>query len=407
MPINKGLKALAESDPDFSNQGLENAINNLKIGFAEKSITLDTAIQDNAHLTDSQKTDLKLTINNVAHLNIGRVLGDMRRHTNTVLDGSIIPITSTTEARSFLDLLQEVQSVQSSVADLFGVTASDKKRGVNDHFGTLNNKFGETDDSSDPLFTRLQNNLNFINSAGLTAGTAYQTALTNLINFLNTIDSDSTDHQQTLDQFATNIAGAATSFNSALASEPYLTKRAELINDTNEINAQVQLEKDNLLSIETYNEALMNSISFTSLAEDNDLRNLMARVAQNPNWQTYFNDYNANLDTLNPLYDVDSDSDKSSTIDLVLISRGLPDVLDPLDVVGVAGKAEKDDRIDTKGFDRLTAEQIIVKCCEQLGLDLFGDVYHKSERLLNNLNERDRQLIADELDANESSNTLN
>ena len=44
---------------------------------------------------------------------------------------------------------------------------------------------------------------------------------------------------------------------------------------------------------------------------------------------------------------------------------------------------------------------------EQLGLDLFGDVYHKSERLLNNLNERDRQLIADELDANESSNTLN
>ena len=123
MPINKGLKALAESDPDFSNQGLENAINNLKIGFAEKSITLDTAIQDNAHLTDSQKTDLKLTINNVAHLNIGRVLGDMRRHTNTVLDGSIIPITSTTEARSFLDLLQEVQSVQSSVADLFGVTA--------------------------------------------------------------------------------------------------------------------------------------------------------------------------------------------------------------------------------------------------------------------------------------------
>ena len=82
-------------------------------------------------------------------------------------------------------------------------------------------------------------------------------------------------------------------------------------------------------------------------------------------------------------------------------------MLDPLDVVGVAGKAEKDDRIDTKGFDRLTAEQIIVKCCEQLGLDLFGDVYHKSERLLNNLNERDRQLIADELDANESSNTLN
>ena len=58
MTINKGLKSLAESSPNFSNQGLENAINDFKLGFAEKNITLDTAITDNTVLTDSQKNDI-------------------------------------------------------------------------------------------------------------------------------------------------------------------------------------------------------------------------------------------------------------------------------------------------------------------------------------------------------------
>ena len=66
---NKGLKSLAESTPNFSNQALENAINNLRIGWVAKSIDLDTAITDSNVLTDSQKNDLKDTINNVTHLN--------------------------------------------------------------------------------------------------------------------------------------------------------------------------------------------------------------------------------------------------------------------------------------------------------------------------------------------------
>ena len=77
----KGLKSLAESTPDFSNQSLENAVNNLKIGWVAKSIELDTAITDSTVLTDSQKNDLKDTINNVAHLNAGRYLNDLLRHT--------------------------------------------------------------------------------------------------------------------------------------------------------------------------------------------------------------------------------------------------------------------------------------------------------------------------------------
>ena len=85
----------------------------------------------------------------------------------------------------------------------------------------------------------------------------------------------------------------------------------------------------------------------------------------------------------------------------------IPDVLDHVDLESVANKAKKDDRIDTKNFDYYTAEQIITKCCQQLGITTANrSVYYQSESLLNNLNDRDRQKIADALDLNESSDTL-
>ena len=73
MPIKKGLKSLAGTTPNFSNQNIENAINQLKIGWVAKTSTLDTAITTNNVLTDTQKNDARLTINNMPHLNIGRV----------------------------------------------------------------------------------------------------------------------------------------------------------------------------------------------------------------------------------------------------------------------------------------------------------------------------------------------
>ena len=403
---NKNLLSLAESDPNFSNQALENAINNLKIGWVTKSITLDDTITSNAVLTNSQKTDLKATINNHAHINLGRQLNDMLKHTNTVLDGSIIPATSIAEQRTFLDLLQNVQSVQGLVIDLFGVDATDKNRGVNDHFGTLNNLFLETEDSSKPVFTQLQEVIDFITRANLAADTAYQNSLTDLTNFINSTVADSTDFQQTLDAFATSVASSATSFNNALGSEPYLTERTKLISDTNKINTQVTLEINNLKSIESYATDLTNNIAFTSLAEDTNLRNLMARVAQNPNWVKYFSEYEDSETALNPIFDTDTDSDKSSVIEQALITKGLPDVLDHTDILAVAKKAKLDDRINTAGFELLTAEQVIEKSCQQLGISLFGDVFNRSKRLLNNLNQRDRDLILADLNANEDSNTL-
>lgn len=121
----------------------------------------------------------------------------------------------------------------------------------------------------------------------------------------------------------------------------------------------------------------------------------------------YFTDYEQNLSNMNPIYEIKTDSDKSSVIDSVLASRGLPDVLDSLDLDAVAKKAEKDDRIDTRGFDALSSEQIITKCCQQLGIDTAVSIYSQSATLLSNLNQRDRDVIANALDLNESSNTLN
>src|SRR6056300_543841 len=112
MAVNKGLRSLVEASPDFSNQALENAINELKIGWVIKSVELDTAIQNNSVLTTSQKNDVKDTINNISYLNTGRYLNDMIRHTNTILDGSIIPgdpaITGTADngQGTFLEILQ-------------------------------------------------------------------------------------------------------------------------------------------------------------------------------------------------------------------------------------------------------------------------------------------------------------
>ena len=402
MSINKGLTSLVNASPNFSNQGLENAINELKIGWVTKSFTLDTDIEDNIVLSTSQKNDVKDTINNIAHLNIGRYLGDLIRHTNTILDGSII-----TDGSTFLEILQTVQSIQTLIPQLHGVTPAEKSRDVNDHLGSLNNKFLETEDSSAPVFTSLKESITFINNASLATETALGTAYDNLKNFINSVVSDSTDFQQTLNTFATAVATAHTNFNNALASEPYLTKRTQLTTDRDATVTQQNLETSNLSGIRTYIETLTNNIGYTSLAEDTELRKLMARVSQNADWQTYFNDYEANSTNLNPMYNIDTDSDKVSVIDRVLKEQGLPDVLDSVDLESVVNKAKKDDRIDTKNFDFYTTETIITKCCEQLGITTANrSIYNQSESLLNNLNLRDRQKIADALDLNESSNTL-
>ena len=414
MAVNKGLRSLVEASPNFSNQALENAINELKIGWVIKSVELDTAIDNNSVLTTSQKNDVKDTINNISYLNAGRYLNDMVRHTNKILDGSIIPgdptITGTPEDQgqgTFIEILQSVQALQNTIPELYGVPASVKARSVNDHLGILNNKFVTTDDSSRPVFTTLKESISFITNAGLGTDTAYQTAMDNLKSFINGVVADSTDFQQTLDTFATAVATAATNFDTALQNHPYSVKRTQMIADRDSIVTQQSLEQSNITTLRTYTETLTDILAYVGVAEDPTLRQLMSRVAQNASWRDYFDNYETNQANINPIYNINTDSDKSAIIDQVLRDSGLPDVIDYLDLEAVADKSERDDRIDTKNYDRLTTEQRITKSCEQLGLTTANrSIYDQSQRLLNNMNQHDRDLIARQLDLNESANTL-
>jgi hypothetical protein len=408
MTVNKGLTSLVENEPNFSNQALENAVNTLKVGWVIKSSELDTDIQNNTVLTTSQKNDLKDDINNVAHLNLGRVLGDLVRHSATIIDATIVPVPEDeTQTETFLGILQNVQTVQGLIPELYGVPASEKARTVNDHLGTLNNIFVTTEDSTAPVFTSLLESINFIVTANLATETALETAYDNLKEFINGVVGDSTDFQQTLDTFATAVATAHTNFNSALASEPYLTHRNNLIAQREKINVQVALENSNLSTLSTYIETLSENISYAGLAEDATLRTLMSTVAQDTNWQNYFNNYESEQENLNTIYTTNTDSDKSSVIDLVLADSGLPDVTDATDFTAVAEKAKRDNRIDTANYDRYTVEQQITKSCEQLGITTANRTINAlSGTLLNNMNQHDRDEVARKLDLNESANTL-
>ena len=409
MTVNKGLLSLVENTPNFSNQALENAVNTLKVGWVLKGSQLDSVIASNSVLTTSQKNDLKDTINNVTHLNLGRTLGDLVRHTASMVDATIIPLDDADNPTpaTFLEVLQQVQTVQGLIPELYGVPASDKSRAVNDHLGTLNNIFTTTEDSSAPVFTALLESINFIVTADLATETALETAYDNLKNFINGVVADSTDFQETLDNFATAVATAHTNLNNALANEPYLTHRNNLISQREKINVQVALENSNLVNIGTFIETLSNNISYSALAEDDTLRQLMSKVAQNKQWQTYFENYENEKENLNPIYTTNTDSDKSAVIDQVLADSGLPDVTDATDLAAVAAKAQRDTRIDTANYNRYTVEQQITKSCEQLGITTANrTIIALSGTLLRNMNQHDRDEIARQLDSNESANTL-
>ena len=102
----------------------------------------------------------------------------------------------------------------------------------------------------------------------------------------------------------------------------------------------------------------------------------------------------------------DGQTDKD-LVDSLLAQAGLPDVLDSVNLDEVAEKAKKDDRIDTAGFDLLSVEEIINKCCLQLNLDVENrTIFQQSDLLLTNLNERDRNLIEERIRLNRDSDTI-
>tara|TARA_B100000902_G_scaffold171539_1_gene165815 strand:+ start:1245 stop:2528 length:1284 start_codon:yes stop_codon:yes gene_type:complete len=426
MTVNKGLLSLVENDPNFSNQAIENAVNEIinvdeDDGYLwiKSQFDLQTAIDNNTVLTTTQKNDVKASINSAhPHLNIGGFLKDIIRHTASIIDATIIPLEDADNPTpsTFLELLQQIQTVQNLIPELYGVPAKDKARAVDDHMGTLNNIFLTTDDSSEPVFTRLKNTITYLRNRGRILGGTNNFPIssaqhryynTQMIDFLTTLVADSTDFQTSLDYRTSLVTGSLDVISVRMGEEGFTQQRNDLVAFRDEINVQVQLENSNLVNIGTYIETLSNNTSFASLADDDALRQLMSRVAQDTNWQNYFTNYKSEQDNINPIYTTSTDSDKSAIIDQVLADSGLPDVIDFLNIEAVADKSERDDRIDTKGYDSLTIEQRITKSCEQLGLTTANNsIYDQSERLLNNMNQHDRDEIAKQLDLNESASTL-
>mgnify|MGYP003114061344 FL=1 len=423
MAVNKGLTSLANSTPNFSNQALENAINDIKAidlddghQFILSQFLLDEAIRDNTVLTISQKNDVLDTLYNAQpHLQIGRYLNDLKRHTNTILDGTILGFNETIgdfPQGSFLEIMQLTLGLQGLIPSIYGVPAREKRRSVNDHLGILNNMFTTTEDSSAPVFSRLKTIMQLIdtnsrNTSALNlAVTNAATANLNLRTFINGVVADSTDFQTSLDNRVASVVSMFSTLNtriSEIAGDP--TSELQEIRDT--IVTQQSLENSNITSLRDYSETVSKNLAFASLAEDPDLRQLMSRVAQNENWKSYFDTYELNQGYLNSALDTDTDSDKSSVIDSVLTDLGLPDVLDSTNLQAVADKAKRDDRIDTTNYDRFTVQQQIIKSCEQLLITTANiDILSLSASLLNNMNQHDRDKIAEQLDLNESANTL-
>ncbi len=422
MTVNKGLSSVANSNPNFSNQGLENAINDIKAvdkddghQFILSQFLVDEAIRDNTVLTTSQKNDVLETIVNAQpHLQIGRYLNDVIRHTNSILDGTIVFLANpdTEDTADFLEILQTVQSIQTLIPSLYGVSAADKIKSVNDHLGTLNNIFLETTDSTAPVFTRLKDVMQLIDtnsritSALNLAITNAAVANLNLRTFLTTIRDDSTDFQTTLDNRVNSIVSMFSTLNTRVSEIPG-NPTTDLVAIREQINTQVALENSNLSGIRTYVEGITDYQSYVALADNDELRKLMTRISQTPAWVSYFENYQENFNSINPAYTTGSDSDKESVIDSIYTASGLPDVRDSLDIKSVAAKTKRDSRIDSAGFDLLTAEQIITKACEQLSLTTANrTIYAQSESLLNSMNKFDRDEIARKLDLNESANTL-
>ena len=423
MTVNKGLASLIDTDPNLSNQAQENAINDIKAvdkddgyQFIKSQFDVDTAIHNNTVLTASQKNDALETLYAAQpHLQIGRYLNDTIRHTNTILDGSIMPFDPTLETKTFtfIEALQTVDALQTTIPQILGVPASTKSRGVNDHFGLLNNMFTRSEDSTQPVFTRLKELMQLIDTTARTNGTlatgtaAVRYSNTQLVTFLAGVRDDSTDFQTTLDNRVNQSAGNMASLNTRIGDAIQGDIIAELVSIRDKIVTQQTLENSNIVSLRTYIESITNNDVLAGLAEDKDLRELLTKVAQNTSWQNYYNDYETNKSRLNPLYAISTDSDKSSVIELVLQSRGLPDVSDYLDFAAVANKTKRDDRIDTKNYDLYSDEQIITKSCEQLGITTANrSIEDQSNSLLNNMNENDRNVVANELDQNEDANTL-
>ena len=404
MAINQGLKTLAESTPDFSNQGVQNLIAPVNIGWVLKTRTLSQKVDASEVLTISQKNDLNDTLNTQPHLNLGRVLEDLDLHTAKIFTGELgeqDPNSDTPNRGSFLDHLQTVQSFISSIPYLYGYSADSINKGLSGHFGTVSGTI-------DSAMSTLKRCVVDINSKSLSNDTSYQTATQNLIDFIDSLGDSSAFDESTFNSLQSAFQSAADNFNTTLAGGAYTQYRTDMIAARKTVVDQIALEVANLGTVRTYSLALASLSSYINLAEDEDVRNLVIRTSRNENFKSYFENYSARVSQLNPLYSGVGDSSEEVQIQEILKLKGLPDVIDYLDLDSVASKATRDGRLRTTvSFQGKTTEQIINLACDALNITKTNkDVYALSKSLLANMNQHDRDVIKAQLNINQQIGTL-
>ena len=125
-------------------------------------------------------------------------------------------------------------------------------------------------------------------------------------------------------------------------------------------------------------------------------------------FKEYFENYEQRNSVLNPLYTDVIDSSLDSKIEEILKIKGLPDVTDFQNIDAVAQKALRDDRLATviKSQGK-TSEQIIIDACDVLKIDKRNkDTFALSKSLLENLNNRDREVVKNEITTQQTIDTL-
>tara|TARA_S200002703_G_scaffold141120_2_gene132739 strand:+ start:226 stop:1437 length:1212 start_codon:yes stop_codon:yes gene_type:complete len=402
MPVNQGLKTLIESTPNFNNQHVQNLIAPVNIGFVTKTRTLVQKTNASTVLTVSQKNDLNETLDIQPHLNLGKVLEDLDLHTAKIYTGALGEARDDNPASLFLDHVQTVQGFITTIPNLYGYTADSINKGVAGHFGTVS---GSVTSAMDTLKEAVVH----INSKSESTDTAFQTAAQNLINFLDSLGDSTSFDESTFNSLQSAYQTAANNFDTELQNGDYAVFRTNMINQRKIIVDQIALEVGNLGTIDTYNESLASLSIYSALAEDTDVRNLIIQSSQNNTFKSYFENYTNRESQLNPLFTgLADDSAETTAIDEILKLKGLPDVVDFLDLDSVASKAQRDDRLKTTvSFKGLSTEQIITLACETLKISIDNkDVYAKSKSLLTNLNNHDRDLVKTQIDANQQIDTL-
>jgi hypothetical protein len=393
MSVSQGLTSLANSNPNFSNQHIQNNIANATVAWIAKTRNIAYRTDISVVLTNSQKTDVYDVMESQSYLNIGRYFLDLDNHTYKILDGSLGETNANdTTTATFLEHLSLVDGIQGVYQSLYGTDADAAGKGIDDFFGSLR---GTLISSVEAVGSAVRN----INNFSLASQTAYETALQNFINFLDTLGDSTFFNEGTFNTLLSAIETTAATFNSALGASSFQNQKNSLITNRSTIVEQIQKEKNNLGTIRTYSESLTSILTYRSFAGSSKINDIIAKSAQNSAWKDYFSNYETRLSQINPLYDTVSDSSEEEQINAALKRKNLPDVGTYLDTDSVAKKALRDTRLMTRlGDGGKTTDQIIKESCVLLGINITGkDVYAQSKSLLSNMDNHDREIVKQEI----------